>query len=46
VLALSQLDNPTTMDLSRLSDGPYFLELTNNLGTFLERIVKVSTNIP
>jgi hypothetical protein len=46
VLILSQVDNPVTMDLSRLSDGPYFLELTNSSGTFLERIVKVSANLP
>jgi aminopeptidase N len=37
-------DNPVTMDLSSLADGPYLLELTNERGTFLEQIVKISAN--
>ncbi|MCK4991828.1 MAG: T9SS type A sorting domain-containing protein, partial [Bacteroidales bacterium] len=44
VLIRSDLDNPTTMDLSTLADGPYLLELSNNQGTYLERIVKISSN--
>jgi aminopeptidase N len=34
--------NPATMDLGFLADGAYLLELSNDLGTFRERIVKVS----
>ena len=44
VLIRSDMDNPTTMDLSTLADGPYLLELSNNQGTYLERIVKISSN--
>jgi len=44
VLILKDMDNPVTIDLSSLSDGPYLLELSNNRGTYQERIVKVSDN--
>lgn len=44
VLILTDIENPTTMDLSMLSDGPYLLELSNSRGTYQERIVKVSSN--
>jgi len=42
VMKLSEMANPTTMDLSTLADGQYLLELTNSQGTYLERIVKIS----
>jgi hypothetical protein len=44
VLIMSNLENPVTVDLSDLSDGPYLLEFSNNRGSFQERIVKVSAN--
>lgn len=44
VLILKDMENPITMDLSSLVDGPYLLELSNSRGTYLERIVKVSAN--
>jgi hypothetical protein len=44
VLKRSHLDNPVSMDLSDLADGAYFLELTSSSGTFMERIVKVTSN--
>ncbi|MCP4312629.1 MAG: T9SS type A sorting domain-containing protein [Bacteroidetes bacterium] len=44
VLILNDMENPATMDLSTLADGPYLLELSNSRGTYQERIVKVSAN--
>jgi aminopeptidase N len=38
----SNTENPLTIDLSALAEGPYLLELTINSQTFHERIVKVS----
>jgi hypothetical protein len=34
-------ENPISMDLSWLADGTYLLELSNDYGTFKEKIVKV-----
>lgn len=36
-------DNPLTLNLSSLADGPYLLELTNASEIYLERIVKISS---
>jgi len=44
VLLQSDLENPVTMDLSGLADGPYILELSSNLGTYQEQIVKVTSH--
>jgi aminopeptidase N len=46
VMNHSDLGNPVMMDLSSLADGPYLLELSNTSGTFLERIVKISAQLP
>jgi len=35
-------DNPLTLNLSDLADGPYLLELTSASQTYQERIVKIS----
>jgi aminopeptidase N len=37
------VDNPLTLNLSSLADGPYLLELTSAGETYQERIVKVSS---
>ena len=35
-------ENPLTLNLSGLADGPYLLELTSASQTYLERIIKIS----
>jgi len=40
----SGVDNPLTLNLSTLADGPYLLELSTPHETYLERIVKISTH--
>ncbi len=40
----SDVDNPVRMDLSSLADGPYLLVLRDADKTYMERIVKISTN--
>ncbi|MCK4880622.1 MAG: T9SS type A sorting domain-containing protein [Bacteroidales bacterium] len=37
-------ENPLTLNLSSLADGPYLLELTSASETYQERIVKISAN--
>jgi len=37
-------DNPVTMNLSALADGPYFLVMYNDNTTYKERIVKISNH--
>jgi aminopeptidase N len=42
VMKQTGMGNPALVDLSTLADGPYLLELSNNQGTYLGRIVKIS----
>jgi hypothetical protein len=43
VLVLKDIENPISLDLSKLTDGSYLLEISNSRGIFQEQIVKVST---
>jgi aminopeptidase N len=42
IFKATQVENPITLDLSGLADGPYVLELTSASETYQERIVKIS----
>jgi aminopeptidase N len=39
----TEVENPLTLDLSTYEDGPYLLELTSASRSYLERIVKISS---
>ncbi len=44
IYRVSGAENPLTLNLSTLADGPYLLELSTPFDTYQERILKISTH--
>ena len=44
IYKVSGAENPLTLNLSTLADGPYLLELSTPFDTYQERILKISTH--